>query len=60
MTETEFHDGFDKLLDVLGVTSPFFLVVQVRKGFIKLKIYRSDILIGTCKATRTLKKLFDI
>ncbi|XP_071929628.1 uncharacterized protein [Coffea arabica] len=27
-TEKEFHDGFDKLLDVLGVTSPFFLVVQ--------------------------------
>ncbi|KAL3511913.1 hypothetical protein ACH5RR_024630 [Cinchona calisaya] len=27
-TEKEFHDGFDKLLGVLGVTSPFFLVVQ--------------------------------
>ncbi|KAL3721109.1 hypothetical protein ACJRO7_005866 [Eucalyptus globulus] len=27
-TEKEFHEEFDKLLDVLGVTSPFFLVVQ--------------------------------
>ncbi|KAI3455292.1 hypothetical protein Pfo_011955 [Paulownia fortunei] len=27
-TEKEFHDVFDKLLDTLGVTSPFFLVVQ--------------------------------
>ncbi|CAI9113956.1 OLC1v1037518C1 [Oldenlandia corymbosa var. corymbosa] len=27
-TEKEFHDGFDKLLDVLAVTAPFFLVVQ--------------------------------
>lgn len=30
-TEKEFHDVFDKLLDTLGVTSPFYLVVQ---GFI--------------------------
>lgn len=28
-TEKEFHDEFDRLLDVLGVTSPFYLVVQV-------------------------------
>ncbi|KAK7851164.1 haloalkane dehalogenase 2 [Quercus suber] len=27
-TEKEFHEEFDKLLDVLGVKSPFFLVVQ--------------------------------
>lgn len=27
-TEKEFHDEFDRLLDVLGVTSPFYLVVQ--------------------------------
>lgn len=27
-TEKEFHEEFDKLLNVLGVTSPFFLVVQ--------------------------------
>ncbi|KAI5660466.1 hypothetical protein M9H77_29259 [Catharanthus roseus] len=27
-TEKEFHDAFDNLLDVLGVQSPFFLVVQ--------------------------------
>lgn len=27
-TEKEYHDAFDKLLDVLGVTFPFFLVVQ--------------------------------
>ncbi|KAL2479071.1 alpha/beta-hydrolase superfamily protein [Forsythia ovata] len=27
-TEKEFHEAFDKLLDVLGVASPFFLVVQ--------------------------------
>ncbi|KAL8464865.1 hypothetical protein ACS0TY_034375 [Phlomoides rotata] len=27
-TEKEFHDVFDKLLDTLEVTSPFFLVVQ--------------------------------
>ncbi|XP_057968077.1 uncharacterized protein LOC131157744 [Malania oleifera] len=27
-TEKEFHDEFDKLLDVLGVKSPFLLVVQ--------------------------------
>ncbi|XP_050379766.1 uncharacterized protein LOC126797132 [Argentina anserina] len=26
--EKEFHDEFDRLLDVLGVTSPFYLVVQ--------------------------------
>ncbi|KAH6782023.1 alpha/beta-Hydrolases superfamily protein [Perilla frutescens var. hirtella] len=30
-TEKEFHEVFDKLLETLGVTSPFFLVVQ---GFI--------------------------
>lgn len=29
ITEKEFHDEFDRLLDVLGVTSPFYLVVQV-------------------------------
>lgn len=28
-TEEEFHEEFDKLLDVLGVKSPFYLVVQV-------------------------------
>lgn len=28
-TEKEFHEEFEKLLEVLGVTSPFFLVVQV-------------------------------
>ncbi|XP_040873147.1 cis-3-alkyl-4-alkyloxetan-2-one decarboxylase isoform X2 [Glycine max] len=27
-TEKEFHDALDKLLEVLGVKSPFFLVVQ--------------------------------
>ncbi|WJX42740.1 hypothetical protein P8452_29937 [Trifolium repens] len=27
-TEKEFHDALDKLLEVLGVESPFFLVVQ--------------------------------
>ncbi|KAF4348669.1 hypothetical protein F8388_026082 [Cannabis sativa] len=27
-TEKEFHDGLDNLLDVLGVKSPFYLVVQ--------------------------------
>ncbi|KAF5466791.1 hypothetical protein F2P56_016687 [Juglans regia] len=27
-TEKEFHEEFDRLLDVLGVESPFFLVVQ--------------------------------
>uniref|UniRef100_A0A6M2F7X3 AB hydrolase-1 domain-containing protein n=1 Tax=Populus davidiana TaxID=266767 RepID=A0A6M2F7X3_9ROSI len=27
-TEKEFHEALDKLLDVLGVKSPFFLVVQ--------------------------------
>nr|GMD32427.1 haloalkane dehalogenase [Ipomoea batatas] len=27
-TEKEFHEQFDKLLDVLGIASPFFLVVQ--------------------------------
>ncbi|KAJ6711421.1 HYDROLASE ALPHA/BETA FOLD FAMILY [Salix purpurea] len=27
-TEKEFHEALDKLLDVLGVNSPFFLVVQ--------------------------------
>ncbi|XP_062008109.1 uncharacterized protein LOC133725078 [Rosa rugosa] len=27
-TEKEFHDEFDRLLGVLGVTSPFYLVVQ--------------------------------
>ncbi|CAA2996453.1 haloalkane dehalogenase [Olea europaea subsp. europaea] len=27
-TEKEFHEALDKLLDVLGVASPFFLVVQ--------------------------------
>ncbi|GAU33089.1 hypothetical protein TSUD_259400 [Trifolium subterraneum] len=27
-TENEFHDALDKLLEVLGVESPFFLVVQ--------------------------------
>ncbi|KMT00642.1 hypothetical protein BVRB_9g219350 [Beta vulgaris subsp. vulgaris] len=27
-TEKEFHDEFDKLLEVLGVSSPFLLVVQ--------------------------------
>ncbi|XP_028766388.1 uncharacterized protein LOC114724238 isoform X1 [Neltuma alba] len=27
-TEKEFHEGLDKLLEVLGVKSPFFLVVQ--------------------------------
>ncbi|KAM4100485.1 hypothetical protein ACB094_05G071600 [Castanea mollissima] len=27
-TEKEFHEEFDKLLDVLGVKSPFYLVVQ--------------------------------
>ncbi|KAM5578675.1 cis-3-alkyl-4-alkyloxetan-2-one decarboxylase [Rosa sericea] len=27
-TEKEFHDEFDRLLEVLGVTSPFYLVVQ--------------------------------
>lgn len=27
-TEKEFHEQFDKLLDVLGITSPFSLVVQ--------------------------------
>ncbi|XP_012073134.1 cis-3-alkyl-4-alkyloxetan-2-one decarboxylase isoform X2 [Jatropha curcas] len=27
-TEKEFHEEFDRLLDVLGVKSPFFLVVQ--------------------------------
>ncbi|EYU21671.1 hypothetical protein ABFS82_09G090200 [Erythranthe guttata] len=27
-TEKEFHDVFDKLLDTLGITSPFYLVVQ--------------------------------
>lgn len=29
VTEKEFHDEFDKLLEVLGVSSPFLLVVQV-------------------------------
>jgi hypothetical protein len=29
--EKEFHDALDKLLEVLGVESPFFLVVQVSK-----------------------------
>lgn len=29
-SEKEFHDEFDKLLDVLEVKSPFLLVVQVR------------------------------
>lgn len=29
LTEREFHEVFDKLLDTLGITSPFFLVVQV-------------------------------
>ena len=28
-TEKEFHDEFDKLLEVLGVECPFLLVVQV-------------------------------
>lgn len=28
-TEKEFHEEFDRLLDVLDVRSPFFLVVQV-------------------------------
>lgn len=27
-TEKEFHEEFDKLLDVLGIKAPFFLVVQ--------------------------------
>ena len=27
--EKEFHEEFDRLLDVLGVKSPFCLVVQV-------------------------------
>ncbi|AAD55611.1 Contains PF/00561 alpha/beta hydrolase fold [Arabidopsis thaliana] len=29
-TEKEYHEAFDKLLEVLEVKSPFFLVVQVR------------------------------
>lgn len=29
VAEKEFHEQFDKLLTVLGITSPFFLVVQV-------------------------------
>jgi hypothetical protein len=29
VAEKEFHEALDKLLDVLGVKSPFFLVVQV-------------------------------
>lgn len=28
-TEEEFHEEFEKLLDVLGVKSPFYLVIQV-------------------------------
>ena len=30
VSEKEFHDEFDKLLDKLEVKSPFLLVVQVR------------------------------
>ncbi|RAL43246.1 hypothetical protein DM860_015136 [Cuscuta australis] len=41
-TEKEFHEQFDKLLDVLGITAPFFLVVQ---GF----------LVGSYGLTWTLK-----
>lgn len=41
-TEKEFHEEFEKLLEVLGVTSPFFLVVQ---GF----------LVGSYGLTWTLK-----
>ncbi|CAH9056513.1 unnamed protein product [Cuscuta epithymum] len=41
-TEKEFHEQFDKLLDVLGITSPFYLVVQ---GF----------LVGSYGLTWTLK-----
>ena len=29
LTEKEFHDELDKLLEVVGVKSPFLLVVQV-------------------------------
>lgn len=32
LIEKEFHDALDKLLEVLGVKSPFFLVVQVPKN----------------------------
>lgn len=31
LIEKEFHDALDKLLEVLGVESPFSLVVQVSK-----------------------------
>ncbi|CAH9088505.1 unnamed protein product [Cuscuta europaea] len=41
-TEKEFHDQFDKLLDVLGISFPFYLVVQ---GF----------LVGSYGLTWTLK-----
>ena len=42
VTEKEFHEEFDKLLDVLGVKSPFFLVVQVWK-ILQRKIHRNGI-----------------
>ena len=42
VTEKEFHEEFDKLLDVLGVKSPFFLIVQVWK-ILQRKIHRNGI-----------------
>ena len=35
ITEKEFHEALDKLIEVLEVRSPFFLVVQVWKKNMK-------------------------
>lgn len=51
LAEKEFHEEFEKLLEVLGVTSPFFLVVQVwvtlTKLGLKILCYISKNIIGT-------------
>ncbi|KAK9232304.1 hypothetical protein WN943_022550 [Citrus x changshan-huyou] len=62
-TENEFHEELDKLLDVLEIKSPFFLVVQVNVGMWRLtcianlsfQILLKGFLVGSYGLTWALK-----